>query len=172
MNFLTDVWSNLNNITNKLQSLPVLFSGSANETNLLFLTGGYNGNSYLSSTEVFSPTANCSPPSLPGERSLHTTFLTAGDEPVVATCGGDIGGGNYLSSCLVLDASTGQWEENRIGSLLQERYFHAAVTLDQVVFVIGGYGSSVPSSTGSTTELLRAGSSSWEQGPPLPVEMY
>jgi len=61
----------------------------------------------------------------------------------------------------------GQWEENRIGSLLQKREDHAAVTLDQAVFVIGGSGSA-----SSTTELLRAGSSSWEQGPTIPVEMY
>ena len=67
-----------------------------------------------------------------------------------------------------MDTSTGQWEENRIGSLLQERDGHAAVTLDQGVFVFGGYGSS---SAGTTTELLRAGSSSWEQGPTIPVPM-
>ena len=143
----------------------MLFSGPANEANLLLLTGGFDGNSYLSSTEVFPPTANCSPPSLPGKRNLHTTFLTAGDEPVVATCGGEVGRRNWLSSCLVLNASTGQWEENRIGSLLQERDSHAAVTLDQFVFVIGG-------AEPTTTELLRAGSSSWEQGPSLPFDMY
>ena len=85
---------------------------------------------------------------------------------MVATCGGADDRGNDLSSCLVLDASTGQWEENRIGSLLKKRYYHAAVTLDQFVFVIGGDGSS------TTTELLRAGSSSWEQGPTIPVKMW
>ena len=154
----------MNNIANKLQSLPVLFSGPANEANLHLLTGGWNGNSQLSSTEVFPPTSNCSPPSLPSVRTYHTTFVTAGEEPVVVTCGGEDDRSNPLSSCLVLDASTGQWEENRIGSLLQKRYFHAAVTLDQGVYVIGGEGSS---KAWSTTELLRAGSSSWEQGPPI-----
>ena len=160
----------MEHISNKLQSIQVLFSGPANEANLLLLTGGWDGNSELSSTEVFPPTANCSPPSLPGKRYYHTTFLTAGDDPVVATCGGQ-DDRNILSSCLVLNASTGQWEENRIGSLLQERDSHAAVTLDQFVFVIGGQGLSARSTTGSTTELLRAGSSSWEQGPTLPIEM-
>ena len=147
----------------------MLFSGPANEANLLLLTGGFDGNSTLTSTMVFPSKANCSPPSVPGPRYIHTTFLTAGDEPVVATCGGRDGGS--LSSCLVLDASTGQWEENRIGSLLQRRVTHAAVTLHQVVYVIGG-GASISTGIGSTTELLRAGSSSWEQGPTIPVEMW
>merc|ERR1712012_893301 len=85
----------------------------------------------------------------------------------VATCGGGDGPYSTLSSCLVLDSSTRLWEENRIGSLLQGRSNHAAVTLEQFVYIIGG----APSSLSSTTELLRAGSSTWEQGPPLPLHM-
>ena len=51
--------------------------------------------------------------------------------------------------------------------LLQERYWHAAVTLQGQVYVIGGRGSS----TGSTTEVLPAGSNTWEEGPEIPVQM-
>ena len=63
-----------------------------------------------------------------------------------------------------MDTSTGQWEENRMEPLLKKRYYHAAVTLEGQVYVIGGRGS-------STTEVLPAGSSTWQQGPRLPFEM-
>ena len=101
----------------------------------------------------------------------HTTFLTAGDQPVVATCGGFDDQGNDLSSCLVLNPSTGQWEENRMGPVLQKRSGHAAVTLDRHVYLIGG-GEDETSPSSTTTELLAAGSTTWQQGPPLPVEMF
>ena len=58
---------------------------------------------------------------------------------MIATCGGSDGDGNRLSSCLVLDTVTGQWEENRMGSLLQKRDYHVSVTLEEQVFVLGGY---------------------------------
>ena len=80
---------------------------------------------------------------------------------MVATCGGYDSDDYTLTSCLVLDPSTGHWEENKIGSL-RERSYHAAVTLDKFVYILSGY----------STELLRAGSSSWEQGPPIPLSMY
>ena len=101
---------------------------------------------------------------------------------MIATCGGwqpstrdDF---NYLSSCLVLDTSTGQWEENIIGPLLQGgRAGHAAVTLkNRAVYLLGGQdrrqeivGLSSPSSR--TTDLLPANSTTWQKGPPLPIEM-
>merc|ERR1712130_782168 len=51
------------------------------------------------------------------------------------------------------------------GPLLQWRNQHAAVTLEGQVYFIGGEGGS------STTEVLLAGSNTWQQGPDLPVEM-
>ena len=58
-----------------------------------------------------------------------------------------------------------------MGPMLQKRHFQAAVTLDQHVYVIGGgYDASSPAS--STTEILAAGSTTWQQGPPLPIEMF
>ena len=52
--------------------------------------------------------------------------------------------------------------------LLQGRRDHAAVTLEGQVYVIGGRGSSTSS---STTEVLPAGSTSWQKGPEIPVQM-
>ena len=84
---------------------------------------------------------------------------------MIATCGGLDNDAKFFSSCLVWDTSTGQWEENIIGPMLQERHWHAAVTLkDRAVYLLGGFPS-------SSIELLRADSTTWQQGPPLPVQM-
>ena len=56
-----------------------------------------------------------------------------------------------------------------MGALLQGRYLHATVTLDQHVFVIGGGIS--PTTASMTTDLLPAGNMTWQQGPLLPVHM-
>ena len=132
---------------------------------LLLLTGGWDDNIILSSSEVFPATGSSPPSLLPGKRSYHTTFLTAGVQPRVATCGGH-DGRNSLVSCLILDPNLVTWEG--MGNLLQERSQHAAVTLDRQVFIIGGDGSA---SSSSTTEVLTADSKTWQQGPQLPIEM-
>ena len=58
-----------------------------------------------------------------------------------------------------------------MGPMLQKRWGHAAVTLDQHVYVIGG-GEDESSPSSTTTEILAAGSTTWQQGPPLPIEMF
>ena len=137
------------------------------ELTLLLLTGGKDGYfSYLSSTEVYPPTPSCSPPPLPSPRGHHVIFLTAAANPMVATCGGN--DNEWLSSCLVLNATANRWEENVMGSLLRAKGNHAVATLEGVgVYVIGGEGTST-----GTTEFLPTGSLKWEEGPALPVDMY
>ena len=137
------------------------------ESTLLLLTGGKDGYfSYLSSTEVYPTTSGCSPPSLPSPRGHHVTFLTAGPNPMLATCGGN--NKEWLASCIVLNTTAGRWEENVMGPLLRTKGNHATATLDGVgVYVIGGEGTST-----GTTEFLPAQSLEWEQGPALPVDMY
>lgn len=74
-----------------------------------------------------------------------------------------------------MEASTGQWEGHRIEPLLQKRGGHTAVTLKEHVYVIGGsrspYSYIYQTIPLITTEILPANSRTWEQGPPLPVEM-
>ena len=53
------------------------------------------------------------------------------------------------------DTLTGRWEENRMRSLLQKRDYYVSVTLEEQVYVLGGYGSSSPY---TTTEILLADS--------------
>ena len=153
------------NLTFPTTGLPTTKSSS---TKVLLLTGGTNDNfERLSSNEVYPASMGCSPPPLPGKGSQHTTFLTAGNWPVVATCGG-LDGDQTFASCLVLDSSTGMWEEDRMGPLLHRRHWHATVTLDQHVFIIGGQGGQ---GRGKSMELLPADSMTWIQGPQIPVEM-
>ena len=141
---------------------------TASFSRTLLLTGGHGDNPGIHSlTETFPTIGACPPSSLPDKRWGHTTFMTAGDRPVIATCGGEHGvSGPLPSSCLVLDASSGQWEENRMAPMLQERALHTAVTLEEQVYVIAGFGSA-----SSSTEILQANTTHWQQGPPLPVEM-
>ena len=56
-----------------------------------------------------------------------------------------------------------------MGSLLQKRDYYVSVTLEEQVYVLGGYGSSSPY---TTTEILLGDSTTWQQGPPLPIEMH
>merc|ERR1719350_1994002 len=90
------------------------------QDSLLFITGGY-GFSYLSSTETYPRSSDCSPPSLPLARHGHTTFVTSEPTALVATCGGYTEDGDNTDSCLVLDPINQQWDESRMGSLTRAR---------------------------------------------------
>jgi len=143
------------------------------EESLLLITGGWSSgysSGPLSSVEVYPSTSGCSPPDLPAIRHGHTTFLTAGSNPVVATCGGRVGG-NYdaTASCLVLDQSNHRWDESRMGDLTMPRALTAVATLNSVgVFIIGG----LETNNLRSSNFLAAGQMQWQEGPPLPVDMY
>jgi len=142
-------------------------SSSEAEESLLLITGGHASDSF-SSVEVFPSTSGCSPPDLPAGRHTHTTFLTSGLNPVVATCGGEVGDG-YTVSCLVLDKSNHRWDESRMGNLTIFRRKAAAATLNSVgVFIIGG----VATNNERTSDFLAAGTMQWQEGPALPVDMW
>ena len=131
------------------------------------ITGGHWR--YQSSVEVYPSTSGCSPPPLPVGRSRHTTFLTSGPNPVIATCGGIVGGWNATASCLVLEQSNQGWDESRMGELTLPRWRSAAATLNSVgVFIIGG----IADNNKRTSDFLPAGSMQWQEGPALPVDMW
>ena len=121
---------------------------------------------FLSSTETYPPISGCFLPTLPATRGLHVSFMTAGVNPMLATCGGN--DKDWLSSCLVLNATAGRWEEKVMGPLLRTRGNHAVATLKNVgVYIIGGEG--IPS---GTTEFLASGTLEWQQGPTIPFKAY
>jgi len=149
------------------------------QDNLLFITGGHKGPSRISATETYPRSSNCSPPSLPLDRSLLTTFVTSEPSAVVATCGGSISNdGRPTASCLVLDPVNKRWDETRMGNLTKGRYEGAAATLNNIgVFIVGGWwvsSSNIHTSNPlrRTTEFLAAGTMQWQEGPALPVDMY
>jgi len=152
----------------KTEALSPAVLGPLLEDSLLFITGGYGGNSILSSTEVYPSTSSCSTPPLPLERNAHTTFLTSEPSVSVATCGGVTSIGD-TASCLVLDPINQRWDESRMGNLAEERVNGAAATLNNIgVFIVGG-GSP---KTSRSSEFLATGTMQWQEGPALPVDMY
>ena len=72
------------------------------QDNVLLITGGFPPKS---TTELFPSISSCSPPTLSSTRYGHTTFVTAGLEPAVATCGG-FTAEKHTASCLVLNPIT------------------------------------------------------------------
>ena len=141
-----------------------LFPGDS----VLLITGGYIGGGSTASTEVF-PSCS-SPPPLPSTRYYHQTFKTSDPTPLIASCGGIIGGiwtGRHTASCLVLDLENQRWDESRMGSLTTPRSGGAVVELKQGVLFLGGRGS--PAET--TSDFLATGSLQWQQGPRLPQAM-
>jgi len=137
------------------------------QDSLLFITGGYDATSRLSSTESYPSSSDCSPPSLPLTRVAHTTFVTSEPTALVATCGG-VANYSPTKSCLVLDPTNRRWNESRMGSLTMLREHAAAATLDHIgVFILGGEASN----SAGTSEFLAAGTMQWQRGPALPVDM-
>jgi len=146
--------------------LPLTGTSSTSEDSLLFITGGFDGNSRLSSTEIYPRSSNCSPPSLPVGRSGHTTFMTSEPGALIATCGGV-----YTASCLVLDQVNQRWEESRMGNLTMWRKYAAVARLNYIgVFLLGGQNGYYNKNQG-TSEFLASGTMQWQEGPALPVDM-
>ena len=133
------------------------------------ITGGWDifpqtGNRVVS-TEVYPPNSECNPASLPSWRQLHDTFITQGPEPSVVTCGGI--GSEMMEDCDMLNPATGQWDEAQNGKLSNKRYGSLAVTLaSHGTYMLGGPGFDQKS------ELLTPGSTTWTEGPTLPIRAY
>jgi hypothetical protein len=109
--------------------------------------------------ELYGSSA-CTVPALPEPRRGHVTFLTGSGQ--LATCGG------YNSrDCLVQTPGSG-WEPGVLGSLTMERYRAAVTTLHDDVFVIGGNHDAAK----RTMDVLMSGTSEWQQGPVVPIDMY
>ena len=120
------------------------------------LTGGV-GHSNVFSSSVLYP-GGCSVPSMENWRYGHVTFLTQDMNPRIAICGGW-----GKKDCLVL--RNGGWLGGEMDDLPDERYRSASARLDAGVFILGGL------QTPSSSVFLKAKSSSWKEGPQLPVEM-
>ena len=129
----------------------------------VLLSGGrqsYTG--YLSSAVLYPE--GCSVPDLDGVLQHHTTFLTQEPTPRIAACGGSSNSYDVLKECWVLQG--GAWRSGLIEDLPTGRKRSASARLEDGVFLMGGVGDD----RGSV--FLRAGSSSWQQGPDLPSVMH
>ena len=115
---------------------------------------------------MYPPVDTCSPPPLPRRQTRLVTFLTAGSNPSIATCGG-VTGGDKVNDCLVLDVQNQDWKTGVIGPLINSgNIYQAAVTMSNAVYVIGGFYAS------EKMEMLLAGTTHWQEGPPPPVDTW
>ena len=142
-----------------------LYTGEA-----ALLTGGgwLLGQTSSVSSTILYPSASvqlpgCSVPSI-GSFDLvggsHVSFLTQDSpRPRITICGG----GGERKDCLVLQ--NGGWARGVVDDLPDGRSLSASVGLDAGVYILGGL------QTASSSVFLRANSSSWVQGPQLPVAM-
>ena len=136
----------------------------------LLISGGANGGSIFTSTEVFPKIKTCTIPSIPKPSLGHALFLTAGLTPVVAYCGGKGDKGEHFDSCVVWDSNNQRWDENMMRPLPQRREGHSVVTFENIgVYVIGGKGSK---NSQSTSDFLPANSLQWKRGPGLPKKSF
>ena len=147
---------------------PAEPSPAASGASIFLLTGGTTPEGgKVPTTEIYPETGGCSVPSLRFPRHYHVTFLTAGTNPMIASCGG-YGGSNTKSTCEVYNTHTRQWEEDKLGNLVTGRADHSGVTLPNIgVYLIGGNGNGKDSQM--TTEFLPACSTEWQAGPTLDV---
>ena len=146
---------------------------STPQDSVVLITGGEMRGEERS-TEVFPSVSGCSLPPIPLVAASYILFrrehqmFTISDPPMVAACGGMAGG--KLASCLVLDRENQRWDENRLGSLTEQRWAGTVVELKNIgVFFLGGVHSHEPSFRSS--DFLAKGSLQWQQGPRLPPGM-
>ena len=105
-----------------------------------------------------------SPPDLEQERWAHSAFVLNNLEMVV--CGGK---GQHHSmalskDCVSLSPQSSAWTTH--SSLNEPRIYSSAVTMTSGdVYILGGWYADM------TSELLRAGTSTWSEGPHLPYRL-
>jgi N-acetylneuraminic acid mutarotase len=128
----------------------------------VLVTGGYNGSTYLSSSEVYDPATNTwsSAGSMASARYFHTaTRLPSGK--VLIT--GGTNGSSAVASAEVYDPVTNTWSS--AGSMASARYEHTATLLSSgKVLVTGGYNGST---SFAQAEVYDPVTNSWSSAAPM-----
>ena len=125
----------------------------------IFVTGGWNGNSPLSTVEKYNTQTNqwSSVSSMISKRQGHAS-VTCGDSIY------SIGGSNVqlLNSDERYDIQTDKWIS--IAPMNQQRVYHAAVSIGESIFVIGGWNDGSPL---KSVEMYDVRSNQWMEITPL-----
>ena len=127
------------------------------------LTGGiaWTGQEYVKTRTNNIMGGYCEIADLPEPRSTHVSFATPDD--LVLVCGGWNDNKTYLSSCLQYDLAAERWRHH--SDLLQARRGFTAASLDEGVYVFGGFFGR---EYFDTSEFLAKGSTDWTPGPIMP----
>ena len=108
--------------------------GAAIFKNSLVVAGGYDGKSYLSSTEVFIPQLNVWQYITPMNQTRSGNALVECKNKLYVICGW--GGSNYLSSVECISDLKAKWKY--IASMNEPRCWLAAVNCNDAIYAIGG----------------------------------
>jgi len=143
----------------------------------VFIVGGHNGQSVLSSTEVLTflngtltHSTTTKVPSLKTARCHHDVVAIKQELYVIGGYSNTSSGRSQtrLSSCEVINLSTNYRYD--IASLLEARASHSAVVLEDQILVTGGIGSKSFLNKLSTTESYSITDKIWSKCAPLTVE--
>ncbi|WP_224360764.1 Kelch repeat-containing protein [Hyalangium versicolor] len=133
----------------------------------VLVTGGYNGSTSLSSSEVYDPATNTwsSAGSMASARYFHTaTRLPSGK--VLIT--GGTNGSSAVSSAELYDPVTNSWSS--AGSMASARYEHTATLLSSgKVLITGGWNGST---TFAQAEVYDPATNSWSPAGSLSAARY
>ena len=127
---------------------------------IIWISGGYGGGNYLSSSEFMTVGGSMAGPELPIPVSSHE--MVAIDNDLTMVIGG-YSGSEHLAQTFYYDHSNEQWVYGPI--LNQARHYHAAgtitdeATMDRFVVISGGYDGSYSL---KSTEILQDGD--WSLG--------
>merc|ERR1719369_1415995 len=128
-------------------------SSQAYEKTSLVVTGGSDGQGYLTSVETVV-NSKCKVAQYTESVEGHSLVFTSGDH-LLLSCGG-----YYNPTCLKLDMYG--WVDH--SEMTQERYYSGSVSLESGVYILGG------SHSDQTSDFLPKNQTTWESGPAMPYQ--
>lgn len=106
----------------------------------IVVAGGYDGKSILDSCEFFKPNTGWTPISSLQRKRAGAVAASHGDKVFVFGGRSDAG---VLDSVEQWDATSMQWNDVQLVQLQPARHDFAAVSIDNLIYLIGGYNESI-----------------------------
>ncbi|KAL5254853.1 hypothetical protein ACHWQZ_G014332 [Mnemiopsis leidyi] len=150
----TDTWENLTSLT-----FPRFGAGLVSRLGSLYMLGGHTGSSYISSVEKYDFEGNCwvTLPGIYGPSRRY--FSTVGVDGKIMIMGG-CDTASYMDTAAVLDIPSKQLIF--AGKLNEQRVYCGSCVLNDIVYVVGGYGMCRQFSRLNTAERYDQLTGCWE----------